>query len=341
MHEALGRAAVAVAVICALATAGCGDEEGTSGGSGGGKSERLEIAFLPGVVANPYFKAEIEAMKEVSKAENVNLTVIDSGLDANKQAQQLQDLASAGKHDGILIVPLSGAALVPAAKQALDSDISVGAVDVPLGPDSTSTEAQVPGQAVFSGRPFSKQGENLGMLTVEACAGAGPCRVAFMYGVKASVYDQVLYDGFKRGISSAPNVEVVAEAEGGYTREGGLKATQNLIQANKDLDVIVTVDQSGLGAESALKAAELEDEVKIIGFGGARQAIDAVKAGRWFGDSVQVPRTEARLAIEGVIAAIRENRVTGYVDPVKEAGAPDDGRVTRENAARFRPEYDG
>lgn len=321
-----------------LLLAACGTDR-QSGAAGGDKD--LSFAFLPGVVANPYFQAEIETMKAIADREGVSLTVIDSNLDADKQVQQLQDVVATGRYDGVLIVPLSGQALVPAVQSAVAAGLSVAALDVPLGPDSTSTETQIDGVTVYSGRPFSKQGDNLGKLTVRACEGLDPCEVAYMYGVKASVYDQVLFDGFNAAIESSSNVEVAAEVEGFYTREGGLAAMQTLIQAKPDLDVLVAVDQSALGAEIAIGAAGLEGQLKIIGFGGARQAIEAVAEGRWFGDSVQVPQTEARLAIEALIADARGEEAEPYVDPVLEAKAPDDGRVVRDNAALFSAEYDG
>jgi ribose transport system substrate-binding protein len=340
-HRSALAAAVAV-TACALAISACGDDgaSGTSS-SGSGKAKRLRLAFLPGVTANPYFQAEIEAVKAVAARHGADVTVIDSQLDAQKQVSQLQDLAATKKYDGVVIVPLNGAALVPAVQQALQTGTKIGAADVPIGPDPTSTATQVKGVSVYSGRPFSVTGDHLGRLTVEACKGKDPCRVAFMYGVKASTYDQALHSGFAKAIKAAANIRLVAEAEGMYTREGGLKAAQDIVQAHRDLDVLVAVDQSALGAESALKSAGVSDRVKIIGFAGTAQAIAAVKSGRWFGDVVQVPRTEARLAAEGVIAAIRNGKDTGYVDPVAAMRAPDEGRIVRSNASAFRSEYDG
>lgn len=342
-----GVALAALLTACALALAACG---GSGGGSatatGGGStparaSKRLKIAFLPGVTANPYFQVEIATAKALAARQNADVTVIDSQLDAQKQVQQLQDLAATKQYDGILIVPLNGAALVPGVQAALRNGIAVGATDVPIGPDPSKTETQVEGLAVYSGRPFSVNGANAGKLTVQACKGVDPCNVAFMYGVKASTYDQALFAGFKGAIASSPNVHVVAEAEGGYTREGGLKATQDLLQSRSDLNVLVAADQEALGGEAAIKAAGRAGRLKIVGFGGARQAVAAVAAGRWFGDSVQVPVDEARLGLQGVIDAIRDRKLTGYVDPVAAAGAPDGGLLTKANAAQFTAQYDG
>ena len=342
-RKAGGAVLAALVALSGAGLAACGDsEEGAkSTTAGASAAERLEVAFLPGVTANPYFKVEIDAAKALAAKENVDLTVIDSQLDAQKQVQQLQDLTATGQYDGILIVPLNGAALVPGVRAALDAGIAVGAADVPIGPDPTTSETQVEGLAVFSGRPFSVHGDGMGKLTVEACQGVDPCNVAFMYGLKASTYDQALYEGYRDAIAAAPNVKFVAEAEGGYTREGGLKATQDLLQAHDDLDVLVSVDQQALGGEAAIKAAGRADDLRIIGFGGTRQAVAAVAAGRWYGDVVQTPVDEATLGLQGVIDAIRSGELTGYVDPVIEAGAPEGGLLTKDNADGFTAQYDG
>ena len=309
-HNFVRAGSLALAILAsAAALAACGGTSSTTGASNATASapqtKRLKIAFLPGVTANPYFDTEIQAEKQLAAKENVDLTVIDSQLDANTQVQQVEDIASTKQYDGIVIVPLDGAALVPAIHLALQAGIKVAADDVPIGPDPTQTSPQVAGLAGYVGRTFWVHGVNMGKLTVDACAGKNPCRIAFLYGVKASTYDTALYDGFKRAIASSPNVQIVAEGEGDYTRAGGLAATQDLVQAHKDLNVLVAVDQEALGAEDALKSAGLAQQVKIIGFGGTREAVEAVRSGQWFGDSVQVPFTEGQASLQALIDQLR------------------------------------
>lgn len=347
---------VASLVLSAGALTACGSSSSStsSGESAGGgatdtqttaaksaESEKLHLAFLPGVTANPYFQAEIRGAKELAAKENAELTVIDSQLDEQKQVQQMEDLAATKQYDGILVVPLNGAALVPAVTSAIQNGVAVGAADVPIGPDPTETETQVDGVAVYSGRPFSSHGEDMAKLTVEACKGIDPCNVAFMFGVKASTYDQALFESYKQGIESSPNIHIVAEAEGGFTREGGLTAMQDMLQANDEIDVLVAVDQEALGAETAIKAAGKAGQIKIIGYGGTEQAVAAVAAGRWFGDDVQVPVTEAELGLKGVIDAVRLGKTTGHVDPVAADKVPGNGMLTKENAAGFEAQYAG
>lgn len=329
------------ALVAGLAaSAACSTRSSSTTATTRDATGQLNIAYLPGPASVPYFATQAEAIKEAAASQDATVTVFDAGLDANKQVSQLQDIVASGKYDGAVIVPLSGAAIVPAVNAALESGMAIGAANVPIGTDPSSTESQVAGVAVYAGRPFTTTGQRLGTLTKQACADTNPCRVAFQFGLKASVYDQALHDGFMDEIKGETNVSVVAEAENQYSSAGGLTAMQNLIQAHPDLHVVVAVDQAAVGVELALSRANISN-VKIIGFGGSQKAVDAVRTGRWFGDVVQVPKTEGTAALDGVIASLREKVTTGYVDPVAQSDGPADSIITEANASQFTAQYDG
>jgi ribose transport system substrate-binding protein len=325
--------------LVSLIGAGCGSGDDDNAALQTPSKKPLKIAFLDGVTANPYVKASIGAMQDTASKENVELTVIDSGFDPQKQFNQLQDLVAAKNYDGIVILPINGTALQPLVKQAIEAGIKIGSTDLPFGPDNTTTEIQIPGVSVSVLRPFSVHGEIMAKLANEACNGVSQCETAFVVGVKASPFDQQLLKSFKENLD--PNVKVVAEGEGGYSREGGQTAVATILQAHRDLDVIATVDQSAVGAEPAIEAAGLTGKVKIIGYGGTHQAKEAVAAGRWFGDSAAVPATEGRLAFEGVIDALRSGKTTGGLDAVVHADVPANGMITKDNADQFKSEYAG
>jgi len=352
-NRTFGAFAVLLLLISSIALAACGGGGSSTASSGGEEAttttaattgdseEAVNVAFLAGIVANPDTKATTEGMMKVAKEENADVTVIDSQFEAEKQYSQMQSLIGTGKYDGIVVLPLNGTSLQPLAEEAISGGTAVGSVDLPLGPDNTTVEPQVEGQAVSVLRPFSVHGENMGELTVEACKGIDPCKVAYMFGEKASPFDQQLFTSFKEAIEKAPNVEIVSELEGHYSREGGEAAAQDAIQANSDLNVLVGVDQSIVGAEPVLQSAGKEGDVALIGYGGTKQAIAGIEAGTWFGDSASAPVVEGELVLKGVIAAIREGKTTGGVDPIVALKVPDNGKITAKNVSRFQPEYEG
>ena len=50
----------------------------------------------------------------------------------------------------------------------------------------------------------------------------------------------------------------MASVEGGYTQETGLKAAQNVLQAQPDVDVMIGSSQAIAGAEQAIEDAGAE-----------------------------------------------------------------------------------
>ena len=68
------------------------------------------------------------------------------------------------------------------------------------------------------------------------------------------------------------NIKVVAEGETFYNPANALKASQTMLQAHPDLNVIVGADQGATGAQQALNG----QKVTLIGYGGGGVGLKAV-----------------------------------------------------------------
>ena len=67
----------------------------------------------------------------------------------------------------------------------------------------------------------------------------------FIYGIKGIPLDDAIRQGFDDTIASHANIKVVAEGEGQYLGpDGGIKATQDILQITDSFDVMVGADQS-------------------------------------------------------------------------------------------------
>jgi ribose transport system substrate-binding protein len=145
----------------------------------------------------------------------------------------------------------------------------------------------------------------------------------------------------KSVLADSPNVELVAEQEGAdYARDTGLKVAQNILQANPDLDVLVTSgDQMTLGAEQAVEDAGLSDQVALIGNGGSEPGVQAVQEGRWFGTVALVPYSAGQAAAEQAINAVRGEPVETVVlsTDLSNVGA----LITQDNADQFEAQWKG
>ncbi len=297
----------------------------------------LQIAYLSFAVANSYDAPMLAAAQAAAAAGNAKLTVFDANLDPAAQTKQLQDAVASGKYDAILIQPLYGAGLVEPAKAAIAAGIAVGNVDQVLGSDMTTPNSQVPG--LMSNVAFvpSELGRKIGELVVKACAekNTNPCKVGYIWSVKAAALDGALKAAFDKATAVNPAIKIVAEGESFYTTALGLKASQDMLQAHPDLSVIVSADQAITGAVQAVSDAGLKGKVLLVGYGGGAIAFQGIASGDRYGTVMQMPATEGRLGVEQLIQAIRSGTPLPGVDPL--AALPDGGVVTKDNVSTFLP----
>lgn len=120
-------------------------------------------------------------------------------------------------------------------------------------------------------------GRMAGEWTVEQLGGEG--QVAVLQGVAGVVSDQRMA-GFVDVVSQHPGIDVEIGVHTDFDRVRAFEATQNLIAAHPDLDVIYGVSTAvGLGIGQALRGAGLSDQVMSIGFGGTGDEIQAMSEG--------------------------------------------------------------
>lgn len=343
--------AAALAGGAALILAGCSSGGGSTsgsqapstgaGGQSGASSKTLQIAYMSFAVTNSYDAPMLAAAKTEAGDSNAKLTVFDANNDPKTQYSQLQNAITSGKYDGIITQPIEGTNLIPLVKQAISKGIKVVNIDQTLGSSLATDAPQVKGLSANVTFVPSKIGTQLGQQTVKACAtkNLNPCKVGYLYDIKASSLDVALHKAFAAAIKSSPAVQVVATGQDFFTPSGGVKAAQDMLQAHSDLNLIVGTDQGLEGALQVLKTTHKNGKITFVGYGASAAGVQGVKAGTWFSDVAQAPASEGRLGVKALVEAIRTGKNSGAIDPV--AQLPDNGVVTKANAAQFTPEWPG
>lgn len=329
-------AAVAIAALMATGAAACGsDDEGgstSSGGSGGGKKVE-NIAFFGFASANSFAQATYAGIKEQAAKSGVKVKFFDPNFDAATQVSQIQNAITTGKYQAFIVQANDGNAVVPPIREAINEGIAVVGEFTPVGTKYDTIEPQVPG-LVFVGEPPTENGTALGKLGVDACKDVEPCEVAYLEGFKALPLDNARTEAVKKQLATAPTVKVVASVEGGYTQATGLKAAQNVLQAHPGVDVLIGSSQAIAGAEQAVKDAG--KKVKLIGNGGSRQAVTAVKDGRWFATYISAEKDAGAKAAELAIAKAEGKKVPESFDTRKLQNPIG----TKANLGDFAGQYD-
>lgn len=302
--------------------------------------EPWRIAYLSASSANTFLLASVGEMQRLADENNIELVEFDAQFNAELQTTQLQDAIASGQYDGIILVAINGPGLVPDVEAALASGLQVVLFNQIVGDDLSTNEPQVDGIAASVMAPPVVTGERAGRLTIQACEGLDPCRVVYLFGIRGIPLDVALRQGFDSAVAGHANIEVVAEGEGMYLGpEGGINAIQDILQAEPEFDVVVGADQSLQGVELVLTDEGKLDGVALIGLGGSSPAIEGVRDGRWFATVYYAPASEGRLAMEAMIAALRDGTMSGGIDP--NASFLDEGLVTSANVDQFTAEWDG
>ena len=330
------RRTVALAVLVAIAVL----MAALASTAAASQKQTISIGVFLASSANTYWEAELLGAKDIQKKNpDVKLTVFDGQFNTNKQLGQLRDALVSKKYDAWFVGPNDGGPLTPTIKQAIKQGVKVGCSLVPCGPNIRSTKVQIPGQSIFAGLGFYPNGQLLGRLVVQGCAGIDPCKVLWLPGLPTLPLEKARQDGLYSVIRPHKNIKVVAVAAGGYLAAPALTATQNVLSAHPDLNVIVSSgDQMIAGAVKAAQAAGKAGKIKMYGNGCTFEAKRLIVQGKQTGCTVYLPRTEGRLVVQALVDAVKGKGKTAVsIDPTPRS--PIGGLGTKANISKFSPEF--
>src|SRR3984957_18613402 len=298
------------------------------------------IAYLSFAVDNSYDAPMLAAAQAVASADGASLKVFDANNSPQTQFNQLQTVISSGQYNGIITQPIEATGLVSLVKQAIAKGIKVVNMDQILGSSLNTAAPQVAGLSANVTFVPTTIGTQLGQQVIAACASKqlSPCKVGYLYDIKASSLDTAIYGAFTAAIKGSP-VQVVTYGQSYFTPTTGLTAVETMLQAQPGLDLITGSDQGIEGAMTALSTTDKSDHVLLVGYGASAAAVAGIESGAVFSDVAQAPSAEGTDAVKALVAAIQTGKVSGAVDPV--AGFPDSGVVNKADVSQFTPEWQG
>jgi ribose transport system substrate-binding protein len=322
-------AAVAIAAAVAVtATAGAGAKPAAKQGN------VKAIAFFGFAAANSFAQATWAGVKQTAAKNHVTAKFFDPNFNAQTQVSQIQDAITTGRYQAFIIQANDGNAVIPAIKQAIAAKIAVVAEFTPVGSNYGTIKPPVPG-LTFVGEAPVWNGQSLGKLGIQACAGLNPCNVAYLEGFKSLPLDNARTASVKKTLASASNVKLAADVEGGYTQASGLKAAQDVLQAHPEINVMIGSAQAIEGAQQAVKAAGKLGKIKLIGNGGSCQAIAGVRNGTWFATYIIAEKSSGAKAAQFAI-----DKANGKSVPVSYDSRKLQNPIgTKKNLGSFKAQY--
>jgi erythritol transport system substrate-binding protein len=326
VNRVRGRLAIlGVAAVSALVVGACGsDEEPSGSASSGGAKATAEAGGLIAIITpasdNPFFKAEADAADAKAKELGYETSVASHDDDPNKQSQ-LIDTAISRKAKAIILDNAGADASIGAVKKAKDAGIPVFLIDREINETGIAAAQIVSNNA---------QGAQLGAQEfVKAMGGKG--KYVELVGKETDTNAGVRSGGYADVIGQVPDLEEVDKQSANWDQQEAFTKVETILQRSKDIDgIIAGNDTMALGAVAAVKAAGLTDKVKIVGFDGSPDAVEAVKKGEMAATVLQPAALIAEMAVEQADQMIKTGK-TGQ--PEKQS--IDCELVTPENADEF------
>ena len=175
----------------------------------------------------------------------------------------------------------------------------------------------------------------IGRAICEAFAARG-ARVVVLSGTPGSSSGNDRLKGVRDTLAAAgPTYRIVSEQTANWRRAEGLTVTEAVLTTlGRELpDVILAAnDDMALGASEAVRSMRIEDKgIKVLGFDGNQDAVNAVKAGEMVASVLQPIVTGTTLAVKQADTFLK----TGKTGAATEKQAIDCVLVTKDNADTF------
>jgi ribose transport system substrate-binding protein len=334
-----------VAAAGAVAAGLAGGFVGLGGAAAGAATSHAakvkpNIAFFGYATANAYTQAALKGVKAEAAKVGGSVTFFDSNMSSTTQVAQIEDATASGKYNALVVYSDDGNAVVPAVKEAIAKKIKVVADFVPIGPSIDTTKSQVPGLVGSSVIPIDSTGTAAGDLIVKACAGKSNCQVAYMPGDNTLPLEIDRSNAMEKVVKAHKNIDLLPLVEGGYTPASGEAATENILSAHPNINVLASsADQAIVGSVLALKAKGVKPgTVKLVGGGGTFQAVAGIKDGSWFGTVNYCPTTEANVATTMAVDALEGTKIKkNAINSATICGAPQ--ALDKANLGKYKGQW--
>ncbi|MFE5598354.1 ABC transporter substrate-binding protein [Streptomyces coelicoflavus] len=223
--------------------------------------------------ANPFRIAETQSIKDEAEKRGVKLLTANAQSQFSKQISDVQNLLAKGA-DLLVIAPLNSDGWDPVLQAAAAKKVPIITIDRKINAEPCKDYVS------FIASDFVEQGRRAADQMIEATGGKG--EVAILLGSAGNNVTTERTKGFKERIAEkAPDLKVVFEQTGDFSREKGQQVTEQLIQSKPGIKGIYAEnDEMGLGAVTALKGAgKKAGDVKIVTVDGTRNAVQGVVDG--------------------------------------------------------------
>lgn len=266
----------------------------------GPRAQDLTVMTSVPSLGFPFFVHMMKELRDEAQKLGVRTIESDGQNSAPKQTADVEAAVVQGVA-GIVISPLDVNAMAPAIQTAVENGTPVVTIDRRV--------AGVEGILAHVGADNVKGGEAQGRWLLESFPNGA--RIINLQGQPGASPAIDRNKGLHNVIDQHKDkYQLVAEQTALFARDQGLSVTESLLAGMASPpDVIVAAnDDMALGALEAVKARNLQDKVKIIGFDALPEALAAVRDGQLAGTVEQFPGGQSRRAMQIMVSYLKDKK---------------------------------
>lgn len=209
----------------------------------------------------------------------VTVTGPTNESDVTGQIAMIEDQITAGVK-GIVLAPCDTKAVIPTLEKCKEKNIPVVLIDMDLEEENQDL------RATFIGTSEYEAGKTVGEYIV---ANFEPGKIGVIRGLAGLPSHDARVNGMQ-DVVTEKGFEVVTEQPADSERGKAVNVAENIISADPDVKIIyATNDEMALGAYQAVEGKQKTDDIFVIGFDGAPDALKSIKEGKLGASLAQRP----------------------------------------------------
>lgn len=290
--------------LAACTTSDGGDDAGDSA-NGDGADKTFTIGFSNCSQDTPFFANMTPIIEEYAKTKGVKVVSLNADNDVAKQNKDIQDLVTQGI-DILITNPVNEDGPSAGIDACTRANIPVITVDKNVRSGNIS----------WVGRDNKVMGRLVGERLIELLGGAEKASgvVLEIQGTAGSTTMMNRRDGFHEAIEKAPNLKIVQSTYCDYDRSKAIPATQDLLQANKDVVAIFGHnDDMAIGAAQVCQEQGLND-ILVCGVDGLMEAVIGINDGTYACTASNDPVLLGQTAVDTALKVLNGEDVDSFVD---------------------------
>jgi len=252
----------------------------------GDRSDKKKIAVIVSTLNNPWFVVLAQTAAAKAQSLGYETKIFDSQNNTSLEADNFENAIASG-YNAILFNPTDADGSVVNVLKARAAGVPVFCMDREVNSTEAATSQILSDNysgCVAIGKYFVEQMNKKG-------------KYVEILGLVGDNNTWNRSKGFHSVVDFYPGLKMVAQQSADFDRNKAMEVTESLLQAHPDINAVFCGnDAMASGAYQALVAAGKANDVKVFGFDGAEDVVNAIKDKKIVATGMQFPKVMAATA---------------------------------------------